>query len=94
MAPKDVAVDNLEPPSPIPNDVDEKAAFRKEGDDIESGSAPAANQIDESGPQDPNIVDWDGPDDPMNAMNWPLRKKLNITMTISFITLLTYVVLH
>jgi hypothetical protein len=40
--------------------------------------------------RDPNLVDFDGPDDPANPMNWPFRKKLILTATISSITLLTY----
>ncbi|KAJ6184462.1 hypothetical protein N7519_005763 [Penicillium mononematosum] len=38
----------------------------------------------------PDLVDWEGPDDPMNPMNWPLRKKVAITITVALLTILTY----
>ncbi|KAJ5938153.1 hypothetical protein N7454_004495 [Penicillium verhagenii] len=40
-------------------------------------------------PHDPNIVDWDGPDDPENPLNWTSKKKINATVSIALITLLT-----
>lgn len=81
-------MDGSEPPSQ--NGVDKKIGYRAEGDDVERGSTPADDS--QSGPRDPNLVDWDGPDDPMNPLNWPFRKKFVATATISVITLLTYVV--
>lgn len=63
--------------------------------DIEHGLVTAENfnELDEKElePRDPDLVDWEGPDDPENPMNWPRGRKLLITITISFITLLTYV---
>lgn len=38
----------------------------------------------------PDVVDWEGPDDPMNPMNWALRKKVVITATVALLTILTY----
>ncbi|OQE09449.1 hypothetical protein PENVUL_c006G09303 [Penicillium vulpinum] len=38
----------------------------------------------------PDVVDWEGPDDPMNPMNWSLRKKVAITITVALLTILTY----
>ncbi|KAA8644048.1 hypothetical protein EYZ11_004481 [Aspergillus tanneri] len=41
----------------------------------------------QSTPED--VVDWDGPNDPMNPMNWSLRKKVAATTTVSLLTVLT-----
>ncbi|CDM28201.1 hypothetical protein DTO013E5_3888 [Penicillium roqueforti] len=38
----------------------------------------------------PDVVDWEGLDDPLNPMNWPLRKKVAITITVALLTILTY----
>lgn len=57
--------------------------------DIEKGAATATELQTESF-QDPNIVDWDGPNDPENPLNWTKRKKVNATVSIALITLLTY----
>lgn len=33
------------------------------------------------------LVDWDGPNDPENPQNWPFKKKVIITTTLSFVCL-------
>ncbi|KAH8703333.1 putative MFS multidrug transporter [Talaromyces proteolyticus] len=75
------------------NESREEKEVREETKDLERGSTPSekAAQLDEDTPEtrDPNLVDWNGPDDPQNPMNWPLSRKLVITVTISVITLLT-----
>ncbi|CRL30149.1 unnamed protein product [Penicillium camemberti] len=38
----------------------------------------------------PDLVDWGGPGDPINPMNWPLRKKVAITITVALLAILTY----
>lgn len=38
---------------------------------------------------DPNIVDFDGPDDPLNALNWPTRRKISNLVILSAMTFLT-----
>ncbi|KAJ5658213.1 MFS transporter cpaT [Penicillium longicatenatum] len=59
--------------------------------DIEKGLAPNATttELQQDALRDPNIVDWDGPDDPENPLNWTKRKKVNATVSIALITLLT-----
>jgi hypothetical protein len=59
--------------------------------DIEKGVAPNATttELQQDAFRDPNIVDWDGPDDPENPLNWTKRKKVNATVSIALITLLT-----
>ena len=37
--------------------------------------------------QDPNIVTWNGPNDPENPMNWPVSKKIKMTIATSMMTL-------
>lgn len=54
------------------------------------GTTVSEKQETETTIRDPDIVDWEGPDDPENPMNWPLKKKVVATATISLITLLTY----
>jgi hypothetical protein len=34
-----------------------------------------------------NVVDFDGPDDPYLPLNWPMRKKLVMTMLYSLCTM-------
>jgi len=60
--------------------------------DVEKGLAPnaTATELKPESIHDPNIVDWDGPDDPENPLNWTKRKKVNATVSIALITLLTY----
>jgi hypothetical protein len=36
---------------------------------------------------DLKIIDFDGPDDPLNALNWPFKKKVITTMLYSFCTM-------
>ncbi|RMJ21319.1 MFS multidrug transporter [Aspergillus sp. HF37] len=62
--------------------------------DVEKGIAPDTNVTalpdgEPQRPRDPNRVDWDGPDDPQNPLNWPFWKKVNSTVIISSITLVT-----
>lgn len=38
-----------------------------------------------------DVVDWNGNDDPELPINWPLRKKWINILTVSALTLLTYV---
>ncbi|EMF16678.1 major facilitator superfamily [Sphaerulina musiva SO2202] len=33
------------------------------------------------------VVEFDGPDDPLHAHNWPLRKKLPVTIVLGYVTL-------
>lgn len=33
------------------------------------------------------VVEFDGPDDPIHAQNWPLKKKLPVTIVLGFVTL-------
>ncbi|KAF2802354.1 MFS general substrate transporter [Mytilinidion resinicola] len=37
--------------------------------------------------EDPNLIDFAGPEDPYNALNWPFRKKVRVTMLYSFCTM-------
>jgi hypothetical protein len=39
--------------------------------------------------EDDNVIDFEGPEDPYNAMNWPFRKKVFVTMLYSFCTMCT-----
>jgi DHA1 family multidrug resistance protein-like MFS transporter len=32
------------------------------------------------------IVDFEGPDDPLNALNWPLKKRIAATLLMAFTT--------
>ncbi|KAL2069431.1 hypothetical protein VTL71DRAFT_14110 [Oculimacula yallundae] len=34
-----------------------------------------------------NLVTWNGPKDPLNSQNWPLRKKMGITVLLGFTTI-------
>lgn len=61
----------------------------EENKDIEAGSTSV--DLEEPGPQDPNIVDWDGPDDPANPQNWSTGKKAMTVCLVSSITFVTYV---
>lgn len=57
-------------------------------------TSPTAAAIPPSTPPvDPNIITWDGPDDPANPKNWPFKKKWAVTATVSFFTLMRYVLL-
>ncbi|KAL2265966.1 hypothetical protein VTJ83DRAFT_5318 [Remersonia thermophila] len=38
---------------------------------------------------DPNIVSWDGPNDPLNPMNWTMKKKWTNIAVLSVLTLIT-----
>lgn len=38
---------------------------------------------------DPNVVTWDGPNDPMNPMNWTMKKKWTNIAVLSILTLVT-----
>lgn len=33
------------------------------------------------------VVEFDGPNDPLHAQNWPLRKKMQVAITLGFVTL-------
>jgi hypothetical protein len=56
-----------------------------------SGSDSEKKGDETSNEKDPNIVSWDGPNDPLNPMNWPMKKKwLNIAV-LSVMTLITFV---
>jgi hypothetical protein len=57
------------------------------GESEGAGQEDSANE-NKDGP-DPNIVTWDGPDDPLNPMNWTMRKKWSNIAVLSFLTLLT-----
>jgi hypothetical protein len=35
----------------------------------------------------PDLIEFDGPEDPYNPLNWPLRKKVIVTMLYSFCTM-------
>ncbi|KAL6414012.1 hypothetical protein AUP68_03545 [Ilyonectria robusta] len=59
----------------------------EENKDIEAGSTSV--DLEEPGPQDPNIVDWDGPDDPANPQNWSTGKKAMTVCLVSSITFVT-----
>ncbi|KAK3073346.1 hypothetical protein LTR53_005142 [Teratosphaeriaceae sp. CCFEE 6253] len=49
----------------------------------------AAQTLSPSAPQpdkDPNLVEFDGPDDPGNPLNWPVRKRIAITLSMGMMT--------
>ena len=39
--------------------------------------------------RDPNVVTWDGPNDPLNPMNWTMKKKWTNIAVLSILTLVT-----
>lgn len=51
--------------------------------------APAGEKSSEEEDKDPNIVTWDGPDDPMNPMNWTMKKKWSNIAVLSILTIIT-----
>ncbi|TKA69624.1 hypothetical protein B0A55_06770, partial [Friedmanniomyces simplex] len=36
--------------------------------------------------KDPNLVEFDGPEDPGNPLNWPVRKRIAITLSMGMMT--------
>jgi hypothetical protein len=40
-------------------------------------------------PFDDDVIDFESPEDPYNAINWPFRKKVFVTMLYSFCTMCT-----
>ncbi|AEO59172.1 general substrate transporter [Thermothelomyces thermophilus ATCC 42464] len=88
-----------------PSDLDlEKGAYEPNSDMEaatvlpESDSAAARGDSDGAGEKggadseqdkDPNIVTWDGPDDPMNPMNWTMRKKWTNIAVMAILTIIT-----
>ncbi|KAF2878224.1 major facilitator superfamily domain-containing protein [Massariosphaeria phaeospora] len=48
---------------------------------------PSQLEANEKPTVDPNLIDFDGPDDPLNALNWPFRKKIITTLLYSFVTM-------
>ncbi|CAI6234104.1 unnamed protein product [Periconia digitata] len=59
---------------------------------VDVEKSPASSQLDPNGHTKvslihANIVGFDGPDDPYNAVNWPKKKKVIVTMLYSFLTL-------
>lgn len=79
--------------SAVEDSVDNSSAEATQYQDVERdavGDVLSEKQEMEATVRDPDIVDWDGPDDPENPLNWPRRKKVVATATISLITLLTY----
>lgn len=53
--------------------------------DLEKGDVEGEKKQQEP-PKDPNLVVWDGPNDPGNPMNWPMRKKLMVTISLGLTT--------
>ena len=76
-------------PSPASTDK-EKLGDEEKGMIHTASEAEEKAQEAETGPPDPNIVDWEGPDDPENPMNWKSGLKWGIVATISSITFITY----
>lgn len=59
---------------------------------IEPEVTPADSQLEvhdeeKLPPMNEHIVHFDGPDDPYNAINWPFKKKITVTLLYAFITL-------
>jgi hypothetical protein len=48
---------------------------------------PPKLETDQKTSDDQNVVEFSGPDDPDNALNWPLRRKVIVTMLYSFCTM-------
>lgn len=46
-----------------------------------------SSENEEGKDRDSNVIDFEGPDDPLNALNWPFRKKVVVTMLYSFCTM-------
>ncbi|KAJ5096989.1 MFS transporter cpaT, partial [Penicillium angulare] len=63
----------------LPGEVDAEKGINRDGPELAENKQP----------QDPNIVDWDGPNDPENPLNWTKAKKINATISIALITVLT-----
>lgn len=57
---------------------------------IQTGAAPIPSEKSDPDAKpagDDSIIDFEGPDDPLNALNWPFRKKIVVTVLYSFCTM-------
>ncbi|MCJ1392627.1 Citrinin biosynthesis cluster MFS transporter mrr1 [Xylographa bjoerkii] len=61
---------------------DDDNTLNMEKDEEQQGGPP--RPVEEQ--KDLYLVTWDGPDDPGNPMNWPLRKKILVTLAFSMTT--------
>ncbi|KAL2162333.1 hypothetical protein VTH06DRAFT_7246 [Thermothelomyces fergusii] len=82
---------DLEKGAHEPNSDTEAATVVPESDSVAAkGESDSSGEKGQTEPEkDPNIVTWDGPDDPMNPMNWTMRKKwtnIAVLATMTFIT--------
>lgn len=63
--------------------VDPQHDVEKAGRDSSKGESPEVTESEE--------IDWDGSDDPDKPVNWPQTKKWRITLTVSMLSFMTFV---
>ncbi|KAL1836324.1 hypothetical protein VTJ49DRAFT_5308 [Mycothermus thermophilus] len=61
----------------------DSAPATRDGSDNEKGIETSEDE------KDPNVVSWDGPNDPLNPMNWTMKKKWTNIAVLSVMTLIT-----
>lgn len=64
---------------------DPQRDVEKAGRNSSEGESPEVTESEE--------IDWDGPDDPDKPVNWPQTKKWRITLTVSMLSFMTFVLL-
>jgi len=54
---------------------------------LSNDSAVAAPKMDAKPEIVDDLIDFDGPDDPYKPLNWPMSKKVTVTVLYSFCTM-------